>query len=215
MPSIAKAAAAVKAVRILEGPVVRHLTGSGASTSTGGSQERPFASKSDIEYCREMVRQRDHDNYLCSLFSPPHVREMVWATRALNVELAHIGDIVSQEAAGRLRFEFWKNAVSNVFAGQPPQMPVARALTDTVHRFKLSRMWFRRLLKTREQNLFSSEFATVEELQEYGENTIASLVHMHLEALGVRDMQADQAARAIGQSSAIVTALRSLPHFIT
>ncbi|KAJ1922318.1 NADH dehydrogenase (ubiquinone) complex I, assembly factor 6 [Mycoemilia scoparia] len=171
--------------------------------------------KSDMAYCQELVRKGDHDNYLCSLFSPQPVRELVWTIRALNLELSRIGDVVSQEAVGRMRYEFWKNAIDGAFKGQPPQLPVARALADVHSRFRLSKMWIRRLLKTREEYFLKSKFDTIKDLEQYGENTVASLIHLQLEALGVRDMQADQAARTIGQASAIATFLRSFPQLTT
>ncbi|KAJ2772596.1 hypothetical protein GGI18_004852, partial [Coemansia linderi] len=63
----------------------------------------------------------------------------------------------------------------------------------------------------REKTGVNAGFETIADVEKYGERAYACLIHPHLEALGVRDMHADNAARAIGVASAIMNFSRSLP----
>ncbi|ORX73602.1 hypothetical protein DL89DRAFT_219464 [Linderina pennispora] len=177
-----------------------------ASVSAG-----PVATKSDIEYCRQLVQRSDYDNYLVSLFSPRLAREAAWAIRALNIELVHIGQAATNPTAAQMRYAFWHGAINDIYKGQPAHMPVARAVHDAVHRFGISKTWIRRLVSEREKRLDNGGFEAIADVEKYGEKAFACLIHPHLEALGVRDMHADNAARAIGQATAIAGFARALP----
>ncbi|KAJ2157025.1 hypothetical protein GGF46_004787 [Coemansia sp. RSA 552] len=165
----------------------------------------------DVEYCRQLVRQNDHDNYLVSLFSPRQAREAVWGVRALNVELVRVGEKTTSTAAAQMRYGYWKDAIASLYGSHPVQTPVTRVVHDAIHRFGISRTWLRRLVSERETGLSRPAFATTADVEKYGERAYACLIHPHLEALGVRDMHADNAARAIGVSTAIMNFTRSLP----
>ncbi|KAJ1819941.1 hypothetical protein LPJ60_003492 [Coemansia sp. RSA 2675] len=171
----------------------------------------PLAKKEDIEYCRQLVQKHDYDNYLVSLFSPRLAREAVWGIRALNIELVRIGDTTTSEAAAQMRFSYWRDAVTKLYGDHPVQTPVSRTVHDAVHRFGISKTWLRRLVSEREKTGVNAGFETIADVEKYGERAYACLIHPHLEALGVRDMHADNAARAIGVASAIMNFSRSLP----
>ncbi|KAJ2874426.1 hypothetical protein GGH93_002438 [Coemansia aciculifera] len=173
---------------------------------------RPLlAKREDIEYCRQLVQKHDYDNYLVSLFSPRLAREAVWGIRALNVELVRVGDMTTSEAAAQMRYSYWRDALNKLYGDHPVQTPVFRTVHDAVHRFGISKTWLRRLVAERENTGARTSFETVADVEKYGERAYACLIHPHLEALGVRDMHADNAARAIGVATAIMNFSRSLP----
>ncbi|KAJ2356870.1 hypothetical protein GGF43_001807 [Coemansia sp. RSA 2618] len=164
----------------------------------------------DVEYCRQLVLKNDYNNYLVSLFSPLHAREASWGIRALNIELLKIHEHTQNTAATQLRFAYWRNAVQSLFTSDPVQTPVTRVLFDAIQRSHISKTWIRRLLAERERAA-DAGFASTRDVEKYGERAFACLIHVHLEALGVRDMHADNAARAIGVASAVAGFLRALP----
>ncbi|KAJ2780234.1 hypothetical protein GGI15_003609 [Coemansia interrupta] len=172
----------------------------------------PLASRADIEYCRRLVQRHDLDGYLVSLFSPRAAREAVWAVRALNVEVVRAA--TGSEPAARLRLGFWRDSVQRMYSDAPDRTPIARCVHDAVQRHAISRTWLRRLVAERERSLAAAGFATVADVERYGERAYACLLHPHLEALGVRDMHADNAARAIGVATAIAVTSRSLPQLL-
>ncbi|KAJ1956470.1 NADH dehydrogenase (ubiquinone) complex I, assembly factor 6, partial [Dipsacomyces acuminosporus] len=175
---------------------------------------KPAASRSDIEYCRQLVQKYDYDNYLVSLFTPRLAREAVWGIRAMNVELVHIAEATSNQTTAQMRYTYWLNSINSLFDGHPEQTPVSRTVFDATQRFSISKTWLRRLVTEREKTLTKPAFETIKDVETYGERAYACLIHPHLEALGVRDMHADNAARAIGQATAIMNFTRSLPHLL-
>src|SRR5215212_675891 len=53
---------------------------------------------------------------------------------------------------------------------------------------------------------------TIKDLESYGENTSSCLLYLHLESLGIRDVQADHAASHIGKAIGIASVLRAFPY---
>ncbi|KAI8320920.1 hypothetical protein GQ54DRAFT_198152 [Martensiomyces pterosporus] len=182
--------------------------------AAGPRPTAPLASRGDIEYCRQLVQQHDYDNYLVSLFTPRLAREAVWGIRAMNIELVHIAETTSSQTAAQMRYTYWINAVNSMYDGHPTQTPILRTVFDATQRFAISRTWLRRLVTEREKALAKPVFDTTRDVEAYGERAYACLIHPHLEALGVRDMHADNAARAIGQATAVMNFTRSLPRLL-
>ncbi|KAJ2481451.1 hypothetical protein IWW56_001779 [Coemansia sp. RSA 2131] len=175
--------------------------------SITSTQSTPLSTRNDIEYCRRLVHKHDYETYLTSLFSPLHAREALWGLRALNIELLAIPMHTRTPTAASVRFAFWHNTIMGLYTHETQNLPpVARVIYDAIQRSKISRTWLRRLIKEQD-----SSISSLDDLQRHGERTIACLVHAHLESLGVRNMHADNAARAIGISSTIARMLRTMP----
>ncbi|KAJ2553113.1 hypothetical protein EV175_003058 [Coemansia sp. RSA 1933] len=186
-------------------------TGRSISSSKQSQKHAPTANRGDVEYCRQLVLKNDYDNYLVSLFSPKHVRKAVWGIRAMNIELVRAGEMTTNYTAARMRYSYWHETVDRFYGDNPVQTPISRVVHDSVQRFGISRTWLRRLVSERESSLDLKTFKTVADVEKYGERAYACLIHPHLEALGVRDMHADNAARAIGVAVAIASFTRSIP----
>ncbi|KAJ2689740.1 hypothetical protein H4R19_006476 [Coemansia spiralis] len=114
-----------------------------------------------------------------------------------------------------MRLAYWSGAINSLNGSNPVLTPVTRVVYDAVRQLGVSKTWLRRLVQERERMLAQPGFATVADLEKHGERAYACLIHPHLEALGVRDMHADNAARAIGVATAIAEAIRSLPLDLT
>ncbi|KAJ1856818.1 hypothetical protein GGH12_002768 [Coemansia sp. RSA 1822] len=175
--------------------------------SITSTQSTPLSTRNDIEYCRRLVHKHDYETYLTSLFSPLHAREALWGLRALNIELLTIPMHTRTPTAASVRFAFWHSTIMGLYTHKTQNLPpVARVIYDAIQRSKISRTWLRRLINEQD-----SSISSLDDLQRHGERTIACLVHAHLESLGVRNMHADNAARAIGISSTIARMLRTMP----
>ncbi|KAK2560651.1 NADH dehydrogenase (ubiquinone) complex I [Acropora cervicornis] len=98
------------------------------------------ASQTSSQYCIDLVRNLDYENYLCVLLLPKRFRTSVFAVRAFNVELAR---------------------------DHPPQQPVALELAQAVSKHKLMKRWFSRLIDARESNLSNRPYQTTEALEEH------------------------------------------------
>lgn len=214
--------------------------------------------KSDHAHCVDLVRTRDRDGYLCGLLMPPSSRDSYFALRAFNVEVASVkdggglastrsrrvpgqfgeaaadGQGVDVSLASRLRMQWWRDAVaemyeiddegdygaaakgpsgagflSSTFASTRKNNPVVRELTRAVQSSQLTRRFLERLIDARESDLDVRQPDTLGDLVRYGEEAHSSLLYLALECADVRDDGADEAAYHIGVGLGIVTALRS------
>ncbi|KAF9178984.1 NADH dehydrogenase (ubiquinone) complex I, assembly factor 6 [Haplosporangium sp. Z 767] len=153
------------------------------------------------------------------------------ALRAFNIELASIRESVSNTDIGRMRMQFWRDSLDKIFQGVPPQQPVALALAYAIqeqalyHRqqqapssssavaddTEMSSIWFKRIIKEREQNLSDPQFMTLGQMETYCENTFGSLLYLQLESVGVKSLEADHAASHLAKAMGIATMLRAFP----
>ncbi|KAI8144995.1 isoprenoid synthase domain-containing protein [Fennellomyces sp. T-0311] len=168
-----------------------------------------------LKYCADSVRQRDYEGYLCVAFYPTELRDTEYAIRAFNVELASIRESVSNPNTGKMRMQFWKDAIDKIYKGQPPQQPIALALDAAFKQCKLSPLWFKRIINERLSNLDDHQFMTISDMENYSENTASSLLYLQLESLGIKDVNADHAISHIGKMIGISTFLRSLPFHLS
>lgn len=64
-----------------------------------------------LEYATNLVRRGDSDAIWPSHFYPSSIKPAYLALRALNIELATIDDDVSNPMVGRIRYQWWKDAL--------------------------------------------------------------------------------------------------------
>lgn len=60
-------------------------------------------------------RKHDYEHYLCTLLLPRFARKAVFAIRAFNVEVALIGDVVTERQRALVRMNFWRDTLVEVF----------------------------------------------------------------------------------------------------
>ncbi|KAK2141392.1 hypothetical protein LSH36_1109g00039 [Paralvinella palmiformis] len=134
------------------------------------------------QYCCDVVRKGDYENYLTCLLLPNDARTSAFAIRAFNVEVAQIQDIVSEKHIGLMRIQFWREALDKIFQGIPPESPIAMELARAHRKNKLSKQWFVRMLEAR--NLRRC----------------------------IKDVHADHVASHVGKAIGVTTLVRAVPH---
>ncbi|OAD05198.1 hypothetical protein MUCCIDRAFT_152601 [Mucor lusitanicus CBS 277.49] len=172
------------------------------ATRRNHSTVSPERMQNALNYCKDSVRQRDYEGYLCVPFFPAHLRNTQYAIRAFNVELASIRENVSKPEIGKMRMQFWKDTIDKIYSGHPPEQPIALALSEALKTSKMSAMWMKRIISERD-------------MEDYSENTQSSLLYLQLESLGVKDVNADHAISHIGKMIGITTFLRALPFHVS
>ncbi len=131
---------------------------------------------------------------------------------AFNAEIAHIGEAVSEEMMGLIRYTWWREAIDEIYAGKPPRKhPVVEALQPVIQRYRLTREYFDQLIAAREQDLDNHPFATMEELEHYAAATSFPLLALWLEILGIKDEASIKAIEHLGVAWAMVGILRAIP----
>jgi len=165
----------------------------------------------ELSYCAQQVRRHDNDRFLCALFAPAERREALFALYAFNLELASIPEKVSEPLLGRMRLQWWREALADDpngrAAGHEVHGPLARAVAET----GLAEAALRRLIDARESDLEARPIGDRAGFAAYAATTAGTLADMTLDVLGVGDPPAREAARHVGLAWAGLGILRALP----
>ncbi|XP_056017187.1 NADH dehydrogenase (ubiquinone) complex I, assembly factor 6-like [Ostrea edulis] len=165
-----------------------------------------------FNYCYGLIREYDYENFLCILLLNRNIRASAIVIRAFNVEVAKVADSVTDPFRGLGRFQFWKDALDEVYnpKGKIPQTPVVQLINWVANDFNISKSWLSRLIEARASNPMS-QFKTLEDLDNYYEQVVSSVYYMLLELHGTKDVQADHAASHLGRCYGIVSLLKATP----
>ncbi|KAI1259072.1 squalene/phytoene synthase [Xylariaceae sp. FL1019] len=172
------------------------------------------------QYCITQLKQSDYDAYLIRNFIPKSRQDAYDAFRTLNLELVRLPELVSNPAIGQMRMQFWRDAVNNTFAGRPPREPIMLLLHRVLTRLADAspnsnpatiKFWLLRLINTREKYMDNRPFTTLAALEDYAENTYATLMYSTLASLGVQSMHLDHLASHVGKACGIAAVCRGIP----
>ncbi|XP_077235471.1 terpenoid synthases superfamily protein isoform X2 [Tasmannia lanceolata] len=180
----------------------------GASTS-GSSIRAAFS------YCVQQVRSYDYHHYLCLLQLPPTIRKAAFALRAFNVETARAMDVASDPKIGLMRLLWWQEAIDRIFSNKIIEHPTAQALSSVISTHKISKYWLKRSIEARIKDASREDDdvpETTNELEQYAEDTVSTILYMTLQAGGIQSTEASHAASHIGKASGLLLLLRSLPY---
>ena len=161
----------------------------------------------------DLVRRHDHDRYLCALFAPADRRAALMALYAFNYEIAKTREVVSEPLLGRIRLQWWREALDEAYGGgavraQEVMTPLAAAIRE--HR--LSREHFDAMIDGREFDLSDEPPASLAALEDYGAATSGRLQQLILEALDARDPESTAAGLEVGIAYALVGLIRAIPY---
>ncbi|HVI50260.1 MAG TPA: phytoene/squalene synthase family protein [Candidatus Sulfotelmatobacter sp.] len=171
-------------------------------------------SPADLSLCAQEVRRHDRDRFVLSLFAPPQEREALLALYAFNAEIARVRELVTEPMLGRIRLQWWRDMIGELFAGASgAEHPTAAELGRVIRAYGLSRDPFEQLLNARELDMEPAPPADLAALEDYAAGTAASLQVLTLEILGVGDHNAARAAaRHVGLAWALTGILRAFPY---
>ncbi|OSD07220.1 hypothetical protein PYCCODRAFT_1402661 [Trametes coccinea BRFM310] len=191
------------------GPRVRCRT-----VATADATGHPEAGIADPEaYCRDLVRKRDYESYLIGSCYPRRLQGAFFALRAFYVELASVQDNVSNSMIGKMRMQFWRDAVKNIADGRPPRHPIALALHDASQRANLPSYHLRRIIDARDAELHTPTHLTLESLTAHAESTSSTFFYLLLSLLNLSSSSTfSHAASHLGIAQSIHVLLRALPY---
>ncbi|XP_042219029.1 uncharacterized protein LOC121864144 isoform X2 [Homarus americanus] len=134
-------------------------------------------------YCLDIVKQNDYENFLSVLLLPQNARATAVAIRAFNVELAQVSDMTSETLMGKMRLQFWRDTLDQIYQGTAPKQPVALELQRAVEMHRLSKRWLRSLIDSREEQLDNKQFASIASVENYSEKCNSPLYYLILQGL--------------------------------
>lgn len=82
--------------------------------------------------CATLVRDRDRDRYLATLYAPATVRPALFALHALDIELTAVVDTTTEPMLGQIRLAWWREQLQALDAGAVPAQPTLAALAAEV-----------------------------------------------------------------------------------
>ncbi|GAA5824252.1 hypothetical protein JCM5353_000366 [Sporobolomyces roseus] len=129
-----------------------------------------------------LVRRGDPEAVYASYFYPTHLRPAYLALKAFNVELAGLQDQVSNQLVGRMRYQWWKDAIKGVYDNKPLPHPLTTVLSSLPEKSSLSQYHFTRLINAREAHFLNPTFNSLQDLADYSSGTQASLLYLLLQA---------------------------------
>jgi NADH dehydrogenase [ubiquinone] 1 alpha subcomplex assembly factor 6 len=180
-----------------------------AKTPIPDQRSAPAETRSDVT---ALVRRHDRDRFQTALFAPAAHRNALFALYAFNYEIARVRESVSEPTLGRIRLEWWCEMLDAAYEGRPSRRhPVAEALSTMIAEYRPARAHFDALIKARAADLDDAPPADLAALERYAEGTSSALVHLALEALGVRHPAACEAGHHVGIAHALAGLLRAMP----
>jgi len=157
------------------------------------------------------VRAHDHDRFLIALMAPAPARDALLALAAFNLEIAKTREVVSESMLGEIRLQWWRETVEMIYEGRPRRHDVGDALAEAVARHGLTRAHLDAMIDGREWDLTDQAPPTLEELEAYLDRTVLPLVRLQLEAVGVTDGAAHEAAVPLARAYGLTGLLRAVP----
>ena len=83
-------------------------------------------------HCVALVRERDADRYIATLWAPAAARPGLFALHALDLELLGVVRTTTEPMLGRIRLAWWRERLVGLGAGEVPAQPVLAALAAHV-----------------------------------------------------------------------------------
>ncbi|TFY69079.1 hypothetical protein EVG20_g3301 [Dentipellis fragilis] len=169
-------------------------------------------------YCRNLVQKRDYEGFLVSQLCPKDKIGGYFALRAFYTELAGLPESVSNVMIGKMRLQFWRDAIrgiADVSQGRPPHHPIALALSDTAQRANLPSYHLRRIVDARESELENPTYLTMDSLTSHAESTSSTMFYLLLSLLNLSSDTCSHAASHLGVAQGLTTLLRALPYHVS
>ncbi|ETW81558.1 hypothetical protein HETIRDRAFT_173241 [Heterobasidion irregulare TC 32-1] len=176
-----------------------------AGSSAGGTKDPNV-------YCRDFVRTHDYESYLISQFYPKEKRNGYFALKAFYDELAMVQDSVSNVMLGKMRMQFWRDAVKSLADGRPPHHPIALALHESYKSANISPYHLKRIIDARDNELEGPAHMTMDSLIAHAESTSSTLFYQLLSLLDVSSEALSHAASHLGVAHSLAILLRALPY---
>ncbi|KAJ7600708.1 isoprenoid synthase domain-containing protein [Mycena floridula] len=166
---------------------------------------------SSTAYCRDFVRKHDYESWLLAPFYPKSRQDDYFALKAFSIDLAMVQDSVSNPLIGKMRMQFWRDAIKNTANGKPPESPIALALSETFGRVPLPLYHFLRIIDARDAELTAPSHLTMDSLTAHAESTSSSMIYLLLSLLSIESSTVSHAASHLGVAQTLTTLLRALP----
>lgn len=159
------------------------------------------------QYCVLEVRKFDPDRYLTALVASPEQRYPLFALFAFNLELAKICESVSEPMLGRIRLQWWRESIKEIYNGTPREHGVITALVPVIKRYGISPKLFEEMIDAREFDLERRNPKNLSEFLSYAGGTSGILFKI----VAILSNSDQETAHKLGVTWAIIGLMKSIP----
>jgi 15-cis-phytoene synthase len=149
----------------------------------------PAIKSSQCDVVRVAARAFENDRYLAALLAPAAARDDLMALAAFAGEIARVPLFVTEPMMGRIRLQWWRDALEN---GADGGNPIASAIISAANRREFETSELVRLIDAHEVTLDDLPFADDQALRAHFAATEGVLLQCAVKALGpgfdLRDM---------------------------
>lgn len=165
------------------------------------------------DHAAHYLREHDRDRYLATLMLGPGERQAITALYAFNADVASIRDRAREPAAGEIRLQWWKDALTGEGHGAVRQNPLAAALLDAVAQYALPLPPLTRLLTARRFDLYDDPMPDIPTFEGYAGETNSALYQLAAMILNRGPVENGDAAGHLGVAHALIGHLRAFGYY--
>ncbi|MGA9194424.1 MAG: phytoene/squalene synthase family protein [Pseudolabrys sp.] len=165
-----------------------------------------------FKHCAALVRERDRDRYIATLFAPTEERGGLFALYAFDTEIARVRELAREVMPGEVRLHWWRDVIVGERIGEAAANPIATALLETQTRYSLPRERMVDLIEAHRFDIYNEPIARFEDLQSYASKTAGTIFELAVRILMGGNVSAISGSIAeAGVAQTIANVLARLP----
>jgi phytoene synthase len=161
------------------------------------------------EYCQQKTVQSGSSFYYSFLFLPPERRRAITALYAFCREVDDTVDECTDQSIARIKLAWWRNEVSNTFAGKP-EHPVMKALQPHIAPYGLEEKHVQAIIDGMEMDLDQTRYLDYAALQRYCWHVASVVGILSASIFGVTNSQTLQYAEKLGLAFQLTNIIRDV-----
>jgi phytoene/squalene synthetase len=174
-------------------------------------------SKTDFDYCLNLVKSTDYDLYLSTLLLNDFIRP-AFAVKAFQIELFSIRTSSQMDVSiAEMKIQFWKDQINKIYNSNDQQQviklfePISNELALLIKSYKVKQSWFNRLIDGRKHLIKNQQqFPSFDELEKCADAVMSPVYYILLNCLNINNIDCDHAASHVSKSIFISGLVRNL-----
>ena len=134
---------------------------------------------------RDALKKADPDRFRAALMADDQGRRDLLILYAFHYELSKVPDVTSEPMLGQIRYEWWREAIDEIYAGRSVRRhEISTPLAEMLRRTDVPRFWVDRLIDGRARDLDPQPFTDIEKARDYARQTSGQLLQIAVKLLG-------------------------------
>lgn len=136
------------------------------------------------ETFKQRIKAADPDRFRAAQLADKPARERLLWIYAFHLELAKVPEIVSEPMIGDIRYQWWRDAVDEIYGGGKVRAhEVTTPLADVLRSTDIPRFWVDRLIDGRNRDLDPTPFTDLDAARDYCRQTSGVLMQIAAKCL--------------------------------